>query len=85
VGWFVHFPRGGLNRNGSVNDNIYYFFIMMRRLWPLGLVALLSTTPDCAIAKKAVNVALQASFRSPPYLLELLLVTTNLPYRKGKS
>ena len=27
-------------------------------------------------AGPAVNVALQASFNSPPYLLELLLVTT---------
>ena len=32
-------------------------------------------------AGPAVNVALQASFNSPPYLLELLLVTT----RNSKS
>ena len=29
-------------------------------------------------ADKAVNVALQASFHSPPFLLELLLVTIKL-------
>ena len=31
-------------------------------------------------ADLAVNVALQASFNSPPYLLELLLVTTRNLY-----
>ena len=32
-----------------------------------------------AIAGPTVNVALQASFNAPPYILELLLVTLKLP------
>lgn len=58
---------------------------MMRRpLWSLGLATALSTATQCAVASKAVNVALQASFRSPPYLLELLLVTISLPCPRDK-
>lgn len=61
-------------------------FTMMRgSLWPLGLATAFLTTIHHTVASKAVNVALQASFRSPPYLLELLLVTMNLPYLKCKS
>ena len=57
---------------------------MRRRLWSLGLAIALSTTTECALTSKAVNVALQASFRSPPYLLELLLVTVSPPCPRNK-
>ncbi len=46
--------------------------------WELVCVLLVSSALNCVrvSAGPAVNVALEASFNSPPYLLELLLVTT---------
>ena len=42
----------------------------------LGLLTSLSYFPLFAVsASPTVNVALQASFNAPPYILELLLVT----------
>ena len=52
---------------------------MLLRLLPpdlLGLLVVSSVlTPSFILASPAVNVALQASFDAPPYILELLLVT----------
>lgn len=62
----------------------FTFSLMRRRLWSLGLAIALSNFAQCAATSKAVNVALQASFRSPPYLLELLLVTISLPCPRHK-
>lgn len=47
-------------------------------------VSIISSALNCArvSAGPAVNVALQASFNSSPYLLELLLVTTSISARK---
>lgn len=52
---------------------------MLLYLLPWELIAILIIPPQEASASTAVNVALQASFHSPPYLLELLLVTIKLP------
>lgn len=49
--------------------------LLLFHLWRL-IVVLLSGTLRVA-ASPSVNVALQASFNSPPYLLELLFVTVN--------
>lgn len=45
---------------------------------PWELIGVLILSASCSLANKAINVALQASFNSPPYLLELLLVTIKL-------
>lgn len=50
--------------------------------WELARFLLISSVLNASRVSggPAVNVALQASFNSPPYLLELLLVTTrNFP------
>ena len=51
---------------------------MRFNLLPPELLGLLlasgSLFPRCSVAGPAVNVALQASFNAPPYILELLLV-----------
>ena len=52
---------------------------MLLNLLPWELIATLLIPTPVALASTAVNVALQASFRSPPYLLELLLVTIKVP------
>lgn len=48
---------------------------MLRHLLPWKIFASLLVFPQHIFAGAAVNVELQASFNSPPYLLELLLVT----------
>ena len=54
--------------------------MVSRFFLPTGLLHLLLVSSALngarVAAGPAVNVALQASFNSPPYLLELLLVTT---------
>ena len=52
--------------------------VMLLQLLPWGLIVTLLIPTQEAFASTAVNVALQASFHSPPYLLELLLVTIKL-------
>lgn len=42
-----------------------------------------SFTARHALAGPTVNVALQASFNAPPYILELLLVTLNAQMRRA--
>lgn len=58
---------------------------MLLQLLPWGLIASLLISTQEALASTAVNVALQASFHSPPYLLELLLVTIKLPQIREKK
>lgn len=53
---------------------------MLLHLLPWELIATLIIPTQEVLASTAVNVALQASFHSPPYLLELLLVTIQLPH-----
>ena len=45
------------------------------------LLGISSFTTEYAIAGPTVNVALQASFAAPPYILELLLVTLKIQTR----
>ena len=45
----------------------------------LGLLLVSSLRAPYAAAGPSINVALQASFPAPPYLLELLLVTFTHP------
>lgn len=52
---------------------------MLLYLLPWELIATLLIPTQEVFASTAINVALQASFHSPPYLLELLLVTIKLP------
>lgn len=52
---------------------------MLRHLLPREIFASLLIFPQLVFAGVAVNVGLQASFNSPPYLLELLLVTIKRP------
>lgn len=52
---------------------------MLLRLLPWELVGALLFSTQTVSGKSAINVALQASFNSPPFLLELLLVTIKLP------
>lgn len=52
---------------------------MLLYLSPWELIATLLIPTQEVLASTAVNVALQTSFHSPPYLLELLLVTINFP------
>lgn len=52
---------------------------MHRHLLPWEIFASLVIFPQHVFAGAAVNVGLQASFNSPPYLLELLLVTIKRP------
>ena len=42
------------------------------------ILGLSSFKAQYAFASPTVNVALQASFNAPPYILELLLVTLNI-------
>lgn len=49
-----------------------------RELLTIVLITSSSWLPHQVAASPAVNVALQASFNSPPYLLELLYVTSEL-------
>ena len=53
---------------------------MRLSLLPSEVLALLelSFTVQHALAGPTVNVALQASFNAPPYILELLLVTLTI-------
>ena len=53
---------------------------MRLSLLPSEVLALLglSFTVQHAFAGPSVNVALQASFNAPPYILELLLVTLTI-------
>lgn len=44
-----------------------------------------SFTTRHALAGPTVNVALQASFNAPPYILELLLVTLNGKIRRARK
>lgn len=52
---------------------------MLLYLLPWELIATLLFPSQEVLASTAVNVALRASFHSPPYLLELLLVTIKPP------
>ena len=52
---------------------------MLLQLLPWELIGALLICTQTVSGKSAINVALQASFNSPPYLLELLLVTIKLP------
>lgn len=52
---------------------------MPRYFLPWEIFAFLLIFPQHVVAGAAVNVRLQASFNSPPYLLELLLVTIKRP------
>ena len=73
-----------LFEGNEILNNVFTILMMRRRLWSLGLAVAFSTFAQCAVPSKAVNVALQASFHSPPYLLELLLVTISLPCPRHK-
>ena len=46
----------------------------------LGVLLSLSCNIGHVLASPSVNVALQASFSAPPYILELLLVTAVLQW-----